>query len=497
MAVQGMHALNPQLRWLFDFLSFFESEEITVPVDFHTQVKCVKEVLRSDISGLVNSMLDFGINSAAVNYNIETESKELNDIIKYWLDNINISMLGRVPTGIKALSKEYYRERWKNSSLIVMRTVWEDVEISGTKFKLPTKMWLVDGGNVKVENEEKDVRIIGTEKYSLRITDKKFKSLPSNKDEKIFIQKPFDSWSCLYSTPFMIQRGLYKNLKMYDLISKKGEKVTGKALEYLLLLKKGSEQMAVQGNPDYTYTTDELKEIKKNFKEMVRDSKTEAGTPTYVSNFDTSLEHLIPEYTRVLNAGLYENVEKRLLAGLGLVDIVEGTSSSRRESILNPKPFIAETENGIDDFMSILTDVITTIKQENVDKHRKYMNSDIQLHRPQIKQFITDSLRDHFRSMYDRGVLSKRTYNELIGDFDLDIEVKRRDQESKDKLDIRLYPPVVDNREGTGIDFPEDTNKSPKLVNLIPKEKKQSTKNNENKPTSKTGPEAKNFKSNV
>ena len=468
--------LNPALVWLSNLLSCFASEDIKIPIDFHEQVKEIKDILRSDVSGLVNSMLDFAIDSATVDYIIETSNIELNNIIDYWLKHINISLLGRVPTGIKSLSKEYYRERWKNSSLIVLRSTWEDVNISGTKFYLPTKMWFVDGANIKVENASKNGnRIIGTEKYSLKVTEKILKPLPIEDNERIFIQKPFSQWSQLYPVPFLVQRGILKNLKVYDLINKKGEQIVGKALEYLLLLKKGSEQMAMKGDPDYTYTTEELQAIKTNFEQMLAASKMSKGVPTYVSNFDTSLEHLIPDYSKILNAALFENPEKRLLAGLGLIDIVEGTSSSRRESLLNPKPFIAQTESGIKDFVSLLSDVIETIKIENKEKHKKYMNEEIELHYPPIKQFITDNLRDHFRSTYDRGLLSKQTYIEVIGDFDLDIEKKRRVNETEENLDTILYPPITQNQEGKGID-----------IEGVPPI--------ETTPPDKVGPEKKNYK---
>jgi hypothetical protein len=487
--MSNIKPLNPLLQWLGDMISYYATEEIRTPVGFHQQVAKVKHVLISDTSGIVNSMLDFAINAATVDYIVETENQELNTIVDYWLNNINIGILGRVPIGIKALSKEYYRERWKNSSLIVLRSTWEDVDISGTQFYLPTKMWFVDGANVEVKNEDKDMRIIGTEEYSLKITEKLTKKLPIGKDEKIFVQKPFNSWTDLYPVPFLIQRGLWKNLMLYDLINTKGEKVVGRALEYLMLMKKGSEQLAMKGDPDYVYGTDELKAIKDNFKTMLFNAKTEAGTPTYVTNFDTSLDHIIPEYSKVLNAGLYENVEKRLLAGLGLIDIVEGTSSTRRESLLNPKPFITETENGIKDFIALLSDIIVTIKKENINKHKKYMNEKIELHYHPIKQFVTDTIRDHFRSCYDRGILSKQTYAEIVGQVDFDIEIARRNAEKKNKTDEICYPPIIQNKEEQ-IYKDETFTKEP--TPKIPDNKLKK----DDIPPDKTGPEKINYKAN-
>lgn len=481
---QDRPSLNPLLTWLWQLLSLYSSEEITVPTDYHERVYQVKDVLKSDTSGLINSVLDFAIHCASVDYIIETNNNNFSNIIKYWFENINRSLLGRVPIGVKALSKECYMERWKNSSFLVLRTIWEDVSVAGTQFNLPTKMWFVDGYNLVVKNGDDGARIIGTEKYSIKIDERRTRPIPSSRDELIFVQKPFNSWSDLYTNPFIIQRGLYKNLKLFNLVNKKAERIVGKALEYLLLLKKGTEQLALKGLPEYTYSEEDLKKAKESLTDMVNKSKTDAGVPIYATGFDTEMEHLIPEYARILQKDIYSTIEKRILAGLGLIEIIEGTTSSRREALLSPKPFITEVESGIEDFISLLNDVIQTIIDKNKENHPKYFgeSSTISLHYAPIKTFITDSIRDHLRSMYDRGVISKQTYTEVIGNVDIDIEVNRRKQETDNDLDTILYPPIIQNTEA-------------KFADLTPFKKEKKTV--EKQPEEKTGPEAKNFKSSV
>jgi cation transport regulator len=235
---------------------------------------------------------------------------------------------------------------------------------------------------------------------------------------------------------------------------------------------------------------------------MMNRNKGEGGTPVYSTNFDTTMEHLVPDYSVVLKEALYTPIERRLLSGLGLIEIVEGITSTRREAILNPKPFIREVETGINDFATLLLDVIYVVKERNAQKHPKYVNEEIELHHTPVKDFISDSIRDHLRSMYDRGVLSKETYAEVVGDVDLDIEITRRTQETKDDLEVKMYPPIIDNREGTGIDLQEDSTGIPKLKNILPKQKTSKPPfvpkpNNEDLPPAKTGPEAKNFKGEI
>jgi cation transport regulator ChaB len=478
--------LNPLLKWLWDLLSMFSGEEISIPSDFHSQVAGVKKVLDSDLSGMVNSVLDFAVDCALVDYTVETSNANLTEKLNLWMKNINEELRGKIPTGVKALAKEYFRERWKGSSLILLRSTWEEVD----GFWLPTRLWFIDGQNLLVKDNNGS-RVIGEETYSI-ILDReknKFQTLPHLTEEEIFVQKPYSSWSELYPTPFLIQRGIYRNLKMLELINKKGEKIVAKALEYLFAMKKGTENLALKGN--IVYDEKDLKKVKDDFKAVVGNSKSELGVPAYVTNFDTEMEHLIPDYSKAINESLYSPIEKRILAGLGLIEIVEGTTSTRREGILNPKPFIAEVRQGIADFESILNDIMQTIIERNTDLHRKYFAADIKIYASPIKQFITDTIRDHLRSMYDRGCLSKQTYIETVGeDMEYEVETQRRKDEYVDGVEDLLYPPVITNQENAPDvrNMPGTKPSLPRNTDRLPKDKI---------PDKKQGLEKKNFKGSI
>lgn len=490
--VKTRPGINPLLSWLWDMVSMYSTEEILVPTEYHEQVVKIKEVMKSDLSGIVNSVLDFGITAASVDYTIETNNLELSKLTDTWFKRINADLRGRVPTGIKALAKEYFRERWKNSSFLVLRTLWDDVEFGGTKLYLPTRMWFVDGLNVYVEDGDK-TRVIGQEDYFLKLNGNTQTPIPNVKNELIYIQKPFDPWYSVYPIPFIIQRGLYKNLKLFDNLNKKSEKIIGKALEYLFMIKKGTEALAKEGKAEFIYSADDLTKLKDDLKTTINKAKTEAGTPIYATNFDTEIEHVIPEYTRALSKELYAPIEKRLLCGLGLVDIVDSTSTNRKESILNPKPFIAEVESGIEDFSRLITDVFETIVDKNKLAHPKYFseNSDMQLHYTPIKYFISDSIRDHLRSMYDRGDLSRQTYTEVVGNCDIDIEEKRKKTEKSKGYESTFYPPPITNVEEQ---YKMQAKYASEQSNSLPTNTK---KVNEKLPDSKKGLEGQNFKSSL
>lgn len=461
------------IRWLLDMLEYFQKDTIQIPPIYRDQVIETKALLRNDVSGLTNTMLDFAMGVAVdVNYKIETNNNNLDIILNNWLNDINSSLIGKIPTGLDALAKEYFRERWKGSSFLLLRTFWENID----GYYIPTKLYFVDGEDIKVENTSETVTI-GDEKYGLRIEKNKYRSIPSKKNEVIFVQKPYCAWGTDYPTPFLILRGLFKNMKFLELLETKGEMVVGKALEYLLTLKKGTERLAVENVA--VYDKNDLDTVKEDFQKIINDRKTNAGTPAYISNFDTEIGHLIPDYDKALRAELYAPIEKRILSGLGLVDIVQGAASTRRESTLNPKPFISEIQSGVNDFKALIKDVLTTVIEENKKTHKKYFtNSKLtEIRTSPLKIFLSDDGKALLRSIYDRGGLSKQTFVELVGDVDYTVEVERRKNEKRQGHVITMYPPVTMNQEANRAPEEDDT--------LGPGKPPTSNKN---------GPEARNFR---
>jgi len=480
MASNKIPGMNPLLTWIEDIVTFYSKDEIKIPADYRTQCIDIKKILRDDVSGLVNSVLDFAIEGAVNDYTIETDNQELNDVLNEWARNINSSLLGKIPTGVEELAKEYFRERWKGSSVLLLRTLWETKD----GWTLPTKMWFVKGEDILLKVGDKDVsnydiNAINPDNtldsisldditYELRLNKDSTIPLPENKkNEVIFLQKPYASWASLNPTPFLIQRGIYRNLLMLSLLEKKGEQIVAKALEYLLLLKKGTEGLVKE---NITYSEDDLKKVKSDFQEFIQDKNSNHGISTYVSNFDTAIEHSIPEYSKILKMELYTPIERRILFGLGLVDIVQGASSTRRESTLNPRPFISMVNQGIKDYKKLLLDIIQEIKNRNPD-HKKYIAKNIRISTPPVKAFMTDDFKVMLRSLYDRGLISKQTFTELAGEVTFQIEVDRRKKE--EKITKVMYPPIIQNLE----QYAEVKN-SPDNKEKIPEDKKGIEKKN-------------------
>lgn len=436
--------LTPSLNFLVQLLSMFNTKAIEIPAQYRQKVIAVKKLFEDDPSGLTNTILDFAITCASVNYRIEVEDNDdLEKILNEWLRQINRGLIGKIPIGLAALAKEYFRERWKGSSNLLLRSFWEDTN----NLFLPTTLFFVDGKDIKIKTSGPDKIVrLGSEKYYLRVDENESNDipLPKEEDEYIFSQLPYEDWGTKETVPFLIRRGVYRNSKFLQLMTEKGEQIVAKALEYLMLMKKGTEKLFIEGN--VSYNKEDLQKINQDLIDIVNRKKSEDGFASYATQFDTSIEHLIPEYTKAVNPDLYSGMEKRILAGLGLVEIVEGVASTRREGILNPKPLVGEINQGIRDFKSLLNDIVQLIIEKNKLRHPKWMNAEIRVTSSPVTQFMSDKSRDLLRGLYDRGVLSKRTLVEIVGDLDFDLETQRREDEKQKGHDKLMFAPVIQNQ---------------------------------------------------
>ena len=73
------------------------------PGDFHEQSVAIKQMLSDDVTGLVDSLTDFMVDSACVDISIETGNENLNNILNdKWLFKLNSQFRGQgIETGIE------------------------------------------------------------------------------------------------------------------------------------------------------------------------------------------------------------------------------------------------------------------------------------------------------------------------------------------------------------------------------------------------------------
>jgi len=450
----------------------FTSGDISVPTEFHDRCIKIKEMLDNDISGSINTVMDYAINSASeANYRIQCSEETLEKLLNIWLEDINIQIAG-IPTGLQSLSKEYFKERWEGSSFCILRiTDWEDISIDNTTIKVPKTMWFVNGGSIYVARANEENFVLGSDKLYL---DKEEKlKIPKNEDEQIIIQKPYNRWFDKYSTPYLIRKGVYKNWLAMKTLQDKSDEVISKILPYLFLIQKGSAELFKEGT---TYEDEDLIEIANYFKGEIEKYKNQKGKAPFMANtFDTKYEHLIPDLSKVLKEELYRQGYRSILAGLGFIDMLE-ISPSRQETRMNPKAFVSEINSGVDGFKSMLLEVISLIELKNKSTHKKLFSDKgklIIVNSP--LRINVENLLDALRSGFDRGVMSITTYQGILG-IDSETEKELREKEAKDGLEDTFYPHIINNQEERGKDIIIPSKpKTKKQENLEPEGKKPGT----------------------
>jgi len=438
MAINFGRDMNETLSILMSLLL----NKVHVPTEFHEQAKVVKEMIESDSSGLIDSLVDFQVDCATVDTRIDTESEKLNEILNdKWLYNLNNEFRSKgVQTGIEGLMKEYLKERWKGASFPVLKiTKWKEVD----GLKLPVSMIFAKGGSIYAMDSKDNKDLFG---YKYFLGSKMKEEIDG---EAYLMYKPFTRWFDEYPTPFLIRRGIYKNWKIIDTLKDKQIELVKQVIPYLLLIKKGSENLEITGGK--TIGTLELKEVKAKVQELIDKLNTaNKETPMRATNWDEKIEHLVPDLKAMFQGELFSTSERNIIAGLGFIDIVEATTSSRRESILNPKPFIKEVDAGIKDFKLILKDLISLIKEKNEDvgdvNHRKYNALKWVIVSSPVTEFMTDDFLTLIRSLSDRGRISNELEHEIIGAVH-EVEIRRREREEENEEEITFYPKVITNLE--------------------------------------------------
>lgn len=413
--------------------------KVYVPKDFVSQVNAIEDMLDDDVTGLVDSLTDFAMESATTDISIECSNDNLERNLNKWLnEDLNKSYLGMIPTGIKALSEQYYREIWKGSTFPVLKIGgWRKI---GT-LKLPTKMYFLEGKSVKAQekNTKSNLKTVLPYKYMVGNTE-----LNSN----VVISKPYNKWYDKYPTPFLIKRGVYHNYEIIRQLKKHQSKLLEQIIPYILLITKGSERAYV--DKDLSYDDGQLNKLIEQMQTLINKqndtSETDPQTAVRAREWDEKIKHLIPDISTIFKPELFAVAEKQILSGLGFIDIAEGITNNRRESILNPKVFIKDVKTANSHFNAMLNEVIKMIKLKNSDNY-KYMNKKIHIVSAPIDDFITDKFRNQVRQMYDRGRISSRTAVEVVAEKDFEIEVLRREKEKKNNIETKMYPVITRNQE--------------------------------------------------
>jgi len=206
--------------------------------------------------------------------------------------------------------------------------------------------------------------------------------------------------------------------------------------------------MFIDGKVDYKDS--DLTTLVDNFKTALETYKAETNaTPVNAIPFDQKYEHLIPDLRNILSEELYRQGYRALLCGLGFIDVLQGVSSTRKESVLNPKPFIAEVNAGVDGFKTVLLEIINVIIAKNKVDHKKLFseNNELKITNSPLKINV-EVILDQLRSGFVYGIISVQSYQEILG-IDPDKELQRMKKEWNEGLREIYYPHLIQNQEAT------------------------------------------------
>jgi len=414
------------------------SGRISVPKEFHEQVKLIDKLIKNDTSALVTTILEFMIHTATVDINFISKNDTMNNLLGDLKKNLNSNINIDIPRGIRTFTEQYFRERWK-SSFIVLKIRWRKID----GYFVPSRMWFMDGASIYAKNDKK---LLNTHEYFHgKPNDKKSNILRDNEKETILIRKPYNQWYDIYPTPYLVKKGtLYHVLFKEKILSKQAE-VLDTAFPYQLLIKAGSDiAMQTKQMP----TEQQLKELQDQYKNRKEEFNEHQHSKGLVGAFpyDINFEELIPDYKKVIDEALLKPSDKNILNSLGMIEL-RGFSSNREEAILNPKILVEEITDSVLDYIELWDDVIYLMKQKNTNSRRNLSKLDITIEPGIIRAFISDEMRTMIRSWYDRGIVAKESALENTTPLKFERQLRLRDREKIEKLNIRCYPPVTQNLE--------------------------------------------------
>ena len=448
---------------LFD-LMLSPTGKIKVNDTFHGQMQQIERLLANDQTGLVSSLLEFMIHAGTVDIDFNSDNPKLGELFDNWKENVNADLNLDIPRGLRGFTEQYFRERWK-SSFIVVNLRWH--KING--FWLPTRMYLMDGASIHVKN---DKRLLNGNAYYLGNPDKEeAEQLKNTETQTVIVRKPYNHWYDQYPVPYLVRKGaLYHSLFKIKVLERQSE-IIQTAFPYQMLIKVGTQDAIKKGAGP---SQDDLDKILKKFQDKKKDFDEHIYAKGLAGAFagDVNLEELIPDYKKALDEAILKSVDKNILYALGMIEF-KGFSSNREEAILNPKVLIEEVEDGVKDYVELLTEIVKQIQEKNRGKYT--VNDKVEVQSGIIKAFLTDEMRTLIRSWFDRGLVGYKSGLENTTSLNFETQVKERKKEAKDQLNRICYPRLTQNLEKDPADLtPENEN--------VPDDKKKNT------------PEANNYK---
>lgn len=455
------------------YLTTRTDKELVVETDFYKQIIENYRIWQQGGNNLVSPILDMQVGSAS-NYeatiNFTQKSAELKDILNYWKDYVVNSNLSNIATGLNSVYREWLTESW-GSRLCIFYVVWGESEIplgSGKKYIVPIQIYVPNAYGVKViggntlgdkeyyfrqnsdldytKNKEKNNSDNYKDNYLIQYKNPN-RALDKSEDIKIPLQENHSIYVRAigsrsyenYPTPYLFHRGTAALVKVKEALIKSDYRTAIGIINDILLITKGSEELTKQG---ISYGEKELESLRQLI-------KTRLGTSqTFLSTYDTQMKHISPDVSSLLSRDKYFEVDKDILASLGLINIrIEG---ERRESELNYKGWLVEVQGVAKIFKEMIErDVYLDFVKRNIKQYPELFKDFPKLIYAQkpMNIWLSEEGKRLTKTWYSYGLLSKESAIEMTTDVSYEVEKINRENEAEAGDDTTMYPPIIQNQE--------------------------------------------------
>ena len=420
-----------------DLLALLLSFKLSPPSSYKEKVKVCRDILANDITGFISPIIKFAIVSASkVKFNIRTENDTLDELLERTLGKLNSEFIGKINIGLEPLKKDFFRSYWE-SGMVLVRVSFNEVD----GLLLPVRAFVVDSASIVVDGDES---IFGDFSYFIRNESNEIKELRNNETNHYFVYKDCNMYK-RYPVPPLISRGIYANFQIKQNIKLLQTDYLRKVVSLLWVILKGDKN-----RPDLKFKKEDAEKLKEQLQNVLKEAKDisdiEKKIPALIARYDTDIKIITPEMENMLTENVTRSIDKDILTGLGFVTVIEGLST-RRDIVLNPKPFIHSVLDTVFMFKQFLKDLVYVIAQKNAE-HQKYFptNFKYRIVTTPLNSFWTDDMMDIMRVLSDRGLLSIKTSLENF-DIDFEEERRRREKEAEEGDEIIFYPRVLQNLE--------------------------------------------------
>lgn len=401
-------------------------------LSYSDKVKECRAILGNDLTGFITPIINFAITAASkVRYSIKTGNDNLDFLVDRAFSFINSDYVGKISIGLEPLKKYFFKSYWE-SGLVLVKVAFNEID----ELLLPVKAFVVDSSSVEVEGDETE---FGGFSYSVNK-----KPLVNNDANHYFVYKDCSVYE-KYPTPPLMSRGVWVNYQIKNNVKFLQGDYLKKIVSLLWIVLKGDKN-----RPDLKFDRKKAEELKKDLETALKEAKDsselEKKIPTLIGRYDTEIKIVTPEMENMLSETITRSIDKEILSGLGFVTVVEGLSS-RRDIVLNPKPFIHSVLDTVFLFKQFLNDLFFVIAQKNKE-HKKYFSPNLmyKIVTSPLNSFWTDDMMDIIRVLSDRGFLSIQSSLENF-DIDFEEERRRREKEAEKGDEIVFYPRVLQNIE--------------------------------------------------